>query len=399
MPLPILPFDIISVIISHLRNSSTAAQISEGKAISLVCKAWMPLGQALCWRNVDVQPRQIPPLLDHLNGYPELGKLVRKLNVCEKPDSTDSDNDSHEEEEAKPDFSQLPSLLLQLSRLEGFDIEGDLGKSWSLTVETLSKLPVLTHCNLGTIVGRADWWDGMATSLQNGFNKLTALVFGAPVTIVSSLPEENPPARKKKIPLKWLIAGWTAASDVGPQLANRFLSHLDPATLRDVTLMESAACIETIRWLMDCPNLINLSVTLSLDQLPLDLPKVFNLLPQFITLKTFEVGLAGTDMLIGSPVSLPTIFAAFSPSLRIFQAPQFVFLDFDTLAFRALPSSADENTRLVLALCPCPHDDGRGGGGGPDEEGRATEMIVWGEEFEGVMRWFYDTAPGDKDSE
>lgn len=390
MPLPLLPFDVISESIDHLRNESTAKQVSDGQSISLVCKAWRPLGQALRWRRIGIDRRQISSIFNHFYIHAELGGLVRDCLVLGTLDNSNTD-DHEEEEDDEAHHAQLPGLLTRLPNLESITITSDLGKFLGSTFQALSELSKLNETSL-CVAGRPEWWSEIVSSLSSGFKKLSDLVFVAPGGVVNEIPVDDIQPSADRIKLKMLMIGWDAVPAINSQLAERFLSRLDPNTLQVVNLLDSATCTTSLKWLLGCPSLVNLSIALSLDQVHHDFPDHLSMLPQFPSLKLFEVGLIATPInMIPSPVPLSAILASFSPTLRAFRVQQFVFSDLDTLTRREVPIPTRESIRLIEVLCPGPVD-GDGGRGGPDGDREAVEMSVWGEESEGVITWFCDVV-------
>jgi hypothetical protein len=335
--------------------------------------------------RIEIDRRRLSSLLKHFDLHPKLGRLIHECRLRQATDSDDSD-DLEEEEDDGSVYVELPGLLSNLSNLESIVVEGNLGGSFSPTVEILSELPKLVDTQL-FVEDRPQWWSEMFPTLNSGFKRLSSLSFGAPGGVLSEFIVDDIQPHEDRIPLQTLMVGWDAVPAINSQLAERFLSRLDPNTLQVVNLLDSAACITAFKWLPGCPNLVNLGIELSLHQVLQDFPEYLSILPQFPSLKFFEVGVGNTNQIVTSPVPLAAILASFTPSLRTIDCPQFVFTDLDALPRRELPQSPSEATRHLAAMCPDP--DGAFGRG-LDEATVAVGMIVWGEESEGTIAWSYN---------
>ncbi|BGP18649.1 hypothetical protein JCM10213_002894 [Rhodosporidiobolus nylandii] len=82
MPVPPLPLELVALIVDHLADDlqGEGSQI-EGLRVALVCKDWLPLGQALCWRSVVLARGRDDIIVDYLSSRPHLLQLVKHLAI------------------------------------------------------------------------------------------------------------------------------------------------------------------------------------------------------------------------------------------------------------------------------------------------------------------------------
>ncbi|GAA5978016.1 hypothetical protein JCM5350_006299 [Sporobolomyces pararoseus] len=153
MPVPSLPLDVVSVILSNFHATPASnedaleAASAVGKAVSLVCRAWSPLGQALLWRQLKIDLLQTSSLLLHLRSLPHLSPLVQQLDIEDlSGDSRSNGNDQEEEEESRED-SAIIELITKLSNLRNLKIESRWSNLDEIIV-TCSKLPSLESVSL-----------------------------------------------------------------------------------------------------------------------------------------------------------------------------------------------------------------------------------------------------------
>ncbi|GAA5997934.1 hypothetical protein JCM5350_000039 [Sporobolomyces pararoseus] len=83
MSIRTIPIEILNEIISFLAASfdeEPTESIEDGKSISLVSRAFRPIGQALRWRYLVFDLRSAPSLAQHFELYPHLAELVRFID-------------------------------------------------------------------------------------------------------------------------------------------------------------------------------------------------------------------------------------------------------------------------------------------------------------------------------
>ena len=167
MPLPFLPPELISEIISHLRDEDHVdEQIRDGKAVSLASKSWASRGQALRWRTVEFTTVQIPSLYRHFAQYPHLDKSVRRLVYAQLK----------EEQSSEESCGRMAEIVTNLVNLEAFEILGQLGQHLSSVVQAASTLLKLRVFAISSNEEN-DTTDDVIRSFSTGFNNLRHLHF------------------------------------------------------------------------------------------------------------------------------------------------------------------------------------------------------------------------------
>ncbi|GAA5970490.1 hypothetical protein JCM3765_005829 [Sporobolomyces pararoseus] len=148
MPVPPLPLDIVSEILSNFHSSSDSdrealeAADAVGRAVSLVCRAWSPLGQALLWRQLKLDLLQTSSLLHRFRSYSHLIPLVHDLVVQYVSRESEDDKAQEEKEEKEKNSTLLLDLVGKLSNLRSLHI----ALNWSNLDDIIvvcSKLPSL----------------------------------------------------------------------------------------------------------------------------------------------------------------------------------------------------------------------------------------------------------------
>jgi hypothetical protein len=376
MPLPLLPFDLIAEIVSHLEEEEDAkvpVQIKAGKAISLVCKAWVPLGQALRWRTIEPGPQRVSSLVDHFAHYVHLNNLVRKLRVNTIGEPVHDDI-----------FAQLPGFLSRLINLRSLIVHGAFGRSLSQVLRACSHLRNLV--SLEVIVARVEWSNELVLSLREGFTKLSNLFFAIAADQVGDRSQKVTP-RYHLIPLQKLVLRLGLQLSDLSSFADDFLSNLDPNTLRQVSLGHSTAIENTVDWLAACPNLVKLGISVLPDEVSLQFPRALLLPSRYSSLKhlVFDVrNHEGKTISTVSPVPLVNVLASFSPSLRWFGAEEIIFPDYAALPCRPAADLDDDDILSLEALYP---KDGA--------EGETGSLLVWGQKEEGRIEWYRDVDGHD----
>ncbi|GAA5950661.1 hypothetical protein JCM3765_000570 [Sporobolomyces pararoseus] len=374
MPVPSLPLDLVFEIVSHLEEEEKIAeQIQGGKTVSLVCRAWRSLGQALRWRRVKIERLQLSSLLDHFAQFPHLANLVRDFRL-DGSLSQDLGSLDSSLEEALPQIPRFLSILVNLAR---FVISGDMEEDLVPILKAASHLDNLRFLRLRAW-GDFDCSNEFVASFRSGFKSLSTLFFTAYNPTQSSFQLDNTIASSHKIPIKSLGIRWKIRPAEPSTLSNDFLSIVDPATLRSVHLFGHAACPDLLKCLSGHSNLVNLNLQLDSQENVGDLKQILPILTRFSALKGITLQLTDLDKEDGfeSPVSLFEIIACIPPSLRGFSARQFIFPDFYQIPVRQVKLSHESrNVKCILVRCPL------------DMLG-STYTFVWGEEIEGKLQWF-----------
>jgi hypothetical protein len=157
MPLPVLPLDIVSEVLSHFHldtQISSPAQVAAaqetGISVSLVCRNWSPLGQALRWRHLALDAEEVPMLLKHFQAHPHLADLPKSLDALSSQDEVGREGEGQGgsgriSEEA---YDSTLELLGQLSDLRDIRIPPQWGRELDQIVVRCSKYQRLESLEL-----------------------------------------------------------------------------------------------------------------------------------------------------------------------------------------------------------------------------------------------------------
>jgi len=144
MPIPSLPIEIVGEITSHLRalpQGDPTEAIEGGQALSLVCRRWYPIGQALRWKDLRIDIASVPSLPAHFDLYPHLPRLVTTLQQLDtsngRSDPNERDSSSGLDEEG---FALLPKLLETLEQLRALNLE-DVQSTFKPVLRAAAGLP------------------------------------------------------------------------------------------------------------------------------------------------------------------------------------------------------------------------------------------------------------------
>ncbi|GAA5991676.1 hypothetical protein JCM5350_007314 [Sporobolomyces pararoseus] len=375
MPVPTLPFDVVSAIISHLKEelqNDSAEEVQQGRMLSLVCRSWRSLGQGLCWRKVEIKLLRLPSLLGHFARFPHLTKLVRHCTLS-GPNMDSSDITDISDKEA---LALLPQFLSTWVNLESLVIQGTMEEDLVPILEAASYLENLDTLGLNEM-GEFNCSNEFIASLQSGFKKLSTFGVMVANSVRSSLQVAQQLANFPKLRIDDLVVAWHVEPAGASRIARDFLSIVHPTSLKMVDLHHHAACRSIVEYLSGYPNLHRLTFKLYSEENLDNLAQILSILTRFSSLKMVEIILNEQDA-IGSPLSLSEIILHFPPSLRIFFTEQIVFPDLLQIPSRqAELRQILKNSRSGWALYPSDMmvDD-------------STRIVLMGEEKEGKVNWF-----------
>ncbi|GAA5965925.1 hypothetical protein JCM3765_006490 [Sporobolomyces pararoseus] len=364
MPIPFLPPELITEIISHLQDEDLVEdQIRDGKAVSLVCRGWRRLGQALRWRTIQIYPERAVSLTEHFSRFPQLSATVKFFKVLK--------NNQGSQSKALDD--SIIALIPMMPNLQALQVLGGMLFFSRELLRTLANLTTLEECVVCVFQG-ISWWSEEDLILRSGFKKLRKFCLSTFVFLPQDPPSKNligPPLALTKLVLTTWRESWTSHGGEG-----RFFPNFDPTTLRSASLGFSACGIDSLTWLSSCTVLKSLEIILREPLVQLKFPEILLFLPRFPALVDFQCKMIVTrdneSERLGSPVALTTVIRSFPPSLRLFEAREFIFPDYDTLSERAPPTTRMGGFPSVSALRP---DE--------QEEGKVVPLSIWGEEKAG----------------
>ncbi|GAA5916548.1 uncharacterized protein JCM6883_002629 [Sporobolomyces salmoneus] len=363
MPIPFVPTEIVEDIVFHLRATSDyslSESISSGKALSLFCQWSAPIGQALRWRFVKVDPSSMRSLSRHFQQFPHLAKLVRTLIYTP---AEEKGNGNVEEAAARRRFrtESLDELLLVLqstSELWRFDYNGVFEGSWvsgtalGTIIQAASALQRLKRFKL-QIADRVDWTAEATRAFDVGFFDLEDLSIWLNLNPLlepgfNSHPSSFSP--KKVETFRACIGGDVAdASSLGTYL----LQQLDPSVLRECYLARSLARNVNYELLSTCSRLNHLTIVPWSGNGSDSFFALVQNLQRLSSLHRIAIHVMGPLFLTG-PTNIPLnqVLAACPPSLRTFSLTKISFDDYASIPVRPLPKSRRPGPVRFTALRP-----------------------------------------------
>ncbi|GAA5986618.1 hypothetical protein JCM5350_008319 [Sporobolomyces pararoseus] len=188
--------------------------------------------------------------------------------------------------------------------------------------------------------------------------------------IDSSLPNRLEEAAPRTSKIKFVKSIFGA-------LSTRQLFPLDRGSnnLWSVALDFDTACMSSMQWLCGCPKLVELKVDISRLE---DFSDFLPILHRLSALKDFTIKWRGDVELLPSPVPISTVIANYPSSLQAFKAAQFVFFDLlKKFTKREIPHGKD--VAALKYIWVRTSELGM--------EGSSEEVVLWGEEHDGKVRW------------
>ncbi|GAA5962203.1 hypothetical protein JCM3765_003896 [Sporobolomyces pararoseus] len=354
MPVPSLPLDIVSEILSNFYSTSDSddetldAADAVGKAVSLVCRAWSPLGQALLWRQVKMDLSQTSPVLFHFRSYASLVPLVHDLAVQDNFNKPEDECDQEEKAERDQNSTLLLDLVGKLSNLRSLNIKLDWSSLDDIIVacSKLSSLEVLclygqrllvsaqVHSafnegfpvlrDLSLLPGEVKFEDDTAQQLQEEEDQSS----------LQSKEEEDKGERKreeetnesKERPLKEFMLIIDYSDEL---VCTRFVKYLGStlgwSNLRKCWIGNNLVNKEILSDLASLPTLKELSIWPGEQDFGEFFSMLLSVLPQFTNLESLSIEPnedADEDDFIEPPINIWTFFDLIPQSLRMILLPQ-----------------------------------------------------------------------------
>ncbi|GAA5824670.1 hypothetical protein JCM5353_000798 [Sporobolomyces roseus] len=385
MPIPSLPLEIVGEIVSHLRTSllmNPKEPIVFGKAISLVCRAWYPIGRFLRWRSLRLVVSQVSSLSAHLLLYPHLSPLIRGLR-CETLGWKDDTLTDHVIDLG---FHNLTNLLPTTIKIRKLVISGVSERTIKHVLQAASNVPALQFFRLH-VKGHVMWTSELTSILSNGFPSLTSLELG--VSRISTPPPNRNPIVSTQVSfqLKKLYLGWKSSHVDTPSLLQSFFPLFDAATLRNCTLSVSTVNITAFSWLADCPNLQILTTFMEERHFASTLTALINLLPRLVSLEMLHLMLQDEIDAMYFSVKLDVLLGALPVNLKTVEARQLLFSDYTSVPRRSKPTALT-TCRRIEGLQSNAEDEEED----EDEEERDLQkfaLLLWTEEQNSSV-WYRD---------
>ncbi|GAA5916543.1 uncharacterized protein JCM6883_002627 [Sporobolomyces salmoneus] len=378
MPVPFLPTEVIAEIVSHLRTpveQPVNDSIADGRSISLVCRRLAPIGQALRWRLVKIDPSSIHSLAHHFQQFPHLAKLVRNLIHRDEHKESDGtlDTDARPlQTESLHDFVQVFKSTSLLTRLEfTASIQDISSPTFDTIVQTMSALPRLRRLEF-TILEAIQWTLEVATAFRTGFPSLDFL--SVDFEAHSATPEVgldtialSTPRKKLETFEVYVVGTGTSALALGTHLFN----ELDSSVLRRCHLAGHLVHDVDYKFLSTCPRLTCLTVEFRNSLDPQSFAGLIKYLANFQSLES--VRFVSEDLpveasaIVDANVALKQVLASFPTTLRTFST-HLRFNDYQSIPPRQIPESRRSRPIRFDAFRP----DGGGYGA----------LIAWKDETE-----------------
>jgi len=332
MPIPSLPIELVGEIASHLRappQGDTKEAIESGQALSLVCRRWYPIGQALRWRQIQIDFKAIPTLTAHFAVHPALGCLVSSFTHTYRRD------ESAEEEGSEAGKIQgLAKLIEVMVALVDLKVRCPNGSDYKGVLIVASRLPQLQHASL-RINGNVVWTPELATVFAAGFPSLLKWSFTTrtmQLENIDSVPVTHPTELKhlQVLGLRWKKQTLTSS------LVQSFTSSIDTLTLKRCTLWGSSANSTMLQWLSTCPHLLDLTLSPTPETFADFYFDLLSRLPSMSSLEYLSIN-PNDDFITASPRNLSSMLAIIPANLELFRMRSMVFVDWEAFEQRPLP--------------------------------------------------------------
>ncbi|GAA5827624.1 hypothetical protein JCM5353_008748 [Sporobolomyces roseus] len=322
MPIPSLPIEIIHEIVVHLRTpeqGDTTEAIEGGQALSLVCRRWYPIGQALRWKDLRIDIASVPSLLAHFDLYPHLSRLVTTFKQLDSSngrfDSSETDSSTDLDEEG---FALLPKLLETLEQLRALNLE-DVQSTFKPVLRAAAGLPGLHIFSLFTTLSLV--WDTDVDSVfVAGFPSLRHFTLTSAAAVVHEIDCSQRPITRGGKRLQDVSLSWFQSEpDI---LVQSILSTMDLAALRTLFLGGVPADTFPFESLSSCLNLRSLRIFVFDSSLASNFPALLSNLPKATSLKNLEYTVVPRTISYASPLTLDALFASFPSTLALLLVPQ-----------------------------------------------------------------------------
>ncbi|GAA5825880.1 hypothetical protein JCM5353_004534 [Sporobolomyces roseus] len=322
MPIPSLPIELVRGIVSHLRTpleSDTHEAIEAGQALSLVCRGWYPIGQALRWKDLRIDIASVLSLLAHFDLHPHLPHYTQYLAQSTYANSGEEDTPTTE------GFSALPRLLTTLQELRSLYLS-DVHLGLEPIFHAAADLPHLLHF-ICLVEQDLTWNNSFNTAFAQGFPSLRRFSFMTTRNLLSAVGTTYKPDSSPVKQLEYLALSWGSFSTT--DLIQSILSTMDLAALRSCFLANGPAIIFPFGALSSFPNLETLTISVIEFSVASNFPALLSNLSKATSLKTLQYQIIPNKTLYASPLTLDAVFASFPSTLRLLQAPQLLLTKSD----------------------------------------------------------------------
>ncbi|GAA5825882.1 hypothetical protein JCM5353_004536 [Sporobolomyces roseus] len=332
MPMPSLPIEIVVEIVSHLRappQGDTKEPIEYGRALSLVCRRWCPIGQALRWRQIQIDFHAVPSLVAHFAVHPKLGSLVSSFTHSIKGDVSD-----REQETCARQIADLADLLKVMVALVKLEVVCSKGSDPMAILLVTSRLPRLRFMDL-TFRNGVVWSTQLAAIFAAGFPSLLEWSLSTRnlrVEDVESSLVTNTNLLKglHSLSLRWYSHFLTSS------LVQSFTASIDTVTLKLCDLWGSPVNSTTLQWLSSCPQLTDLTLSPTPETFADVYSDLLSRLPNMSSLEYLSIEPCKTSTTVSLHL-LSSVLATIPTNLEHIEIRCTVFADWQAFEGRPVP--------------------------------------------------------------
>ena len=379
MPIPSLPIEIVSEIVSYLRTSlakDAREAIKAGQSISLVCRSWYTIGQALCWRTLTLEATAFPSLVNHFTLHPHLALLVRGLR--QTPPDPIKEERGHPSIDAG--FRSLAASLALTVGIRKLVVDRVPARTLQEVLRAACSLSNLQTFRIAA--RRVAWTSEFSSILGRGSPSITTLRLIA-ARLYALAPIHS--SHQATLPVVNLSLGWISDPDETPLILKDLLPSLSSISLRTCTLSVSAADEAAYMWLSSCPGLQNLVVIAGNFDVSRTFTRLINHLPRMLSLKKLQLELKSQEYAVSFPIALDEFLRALPPNLGKIKARDFIFEDYLSISQCEKPSSPTRYRRIETSVLLDDTEDE------DSEEEDYTEqqfaLILWAEQGDNTC-WY-----------
>ncbi|GAA6007445.1 hypothetical protein JCM10207_006344 [Rhodosporidiobolus poonsookiae] len=249
MPVPSLPYELISPILVHLRLScfgDDAARRSNGLAVALVCKAWHPLGVQIIWFRLRLSSMEgAKRFARRICSSPHIAGLVREIYLIQPrlplprlPDDTTGAAESVETRQSDEDANvstpspAIPFIWRQCTNLRVLNI-GEL--YWATEADLSTSIPASrTLEDLTMVLGIMP---SLSLPQLASLPRLSALKLSGYILGDADLPPATPPPTKLPVARLTALFHYTSPERDVHSFLHKTLDILNSSTLSDVRIV------------------------------------------------------------------------------------------------------------------------------------------------------------------
>ncbi|GAA5958905.1 hypothetical protein JCM3765_000771 [Sporobolomyces pararoseus] len=382
MALPPMPLELVTKIASCLKENSEREAIDGGKALSLVCRRWRSIGQALRWSQITISLISIPSLSIHFSNHSQLSNFVRRFTI-KQPLDLEVQLFLDREAEIQAHFS---ALLPSMSQIRYFTITILRDEHLLPTVQAVSALKGIKSLEL-YVTFAPTWTKDIESTFRKAFKNLKKLTFlssGKLKRSPNSVQETDSGAAV--IPVEDLC--WSSNDDGGEDLgpSDPILSLVDRKTLRKASTLFHNSLSDTLISLSAYTSLTELNLQLYHQQVIDEFPKLLALFSQFPALLHLVIGSHRSaapereeEDHVESPVALSSLLASLPSSLQFAGTKCIHFHGSETITGKKVPRPIPKDYCIYLN-----HQE---------ENGESEVKMFWRDKSGSSVNW-YRTIPG-----